>query len=154
VSGIWRHRAVTPDLAVQALRGEYRDYDWPLVTLHGFAPGAGPVWLRRQIEIPERWAGKALRLTVGDLAAEAKVYFNGVRLERRAGGFAIPAELAKPGFPALVIETPGGARVAEGPVHLLRIAPQSASAAGRGLYVPGNRHEFVFGDDPYRYFRW
>lgn len=152
LSGIWRYRKKSLDLANQALRGEYRDYDWPLVTIPGAIPGTGPLWLRRQIHIPERWAGRSLLLSMGQ--APGPVFLNGVKLERQGESYAIPPDLAKPGFPALVIETQGGARIAC-PEHQMRIAPAGTLQTGvRGFYVPGFREEFVFSDDPYRYFRW
>jgi len=68
--------------------------------------GPETVWYRRSVDVPERWAGRQVRLGVGAADYHATVRWDGARIGEHTGGFA-PFTMAVPataGRHELVIE--------------------------------------------------
>lgn len=78
---------------------------WETDALPGFD---GVVWFRKEIQIPEKWAGKDLTLSLGMIDDEDVVYLNGEQVASGTGFntprvYTIPAEKVKAGTSVLVV---------------------------------------------------
>ncbi|MDD2707106.1 MAG: sialate O-acetylesterase [Verrucomicrobiae bacterium] len=95
----------------------WKTMDNPKPWKSGGLPGFnGIVWFRREIDIPEAWAGKELLLHLGKISSRDTTFFNGVKvggLEQTnlARDYKIPANLVRKGrnLLALRILDTGGA---------------------------------------------
>lgn len=76
--------------------------------------GNGVVWVRKTVEIPAGWSGKALTLRTGGIDKCDVTYFNGVEVGRTGvsydetkwnvpRAYAVPAELVRPGRAVIAI---------------------------------------------------
>ncbi len=67
-------------------RADYDDSAWPEASLPGtFAECIGrqfngSVWFRKTVEIPQRWAGRALKISLGGADKHDQTFFNGVKV--------------------------------------------------------------------------
>jgi sialate O-acetylesterase len=94
--------------------------DWGTMNLPGMFENdfAGTIWFRKEIELPELWAGKAVILSLGAIDDADTTWVNGVRVGamndwRANRHYQIPAGVLKPGrnviaVRALNISGPGG----------------------------------------------
>jgi len=63
------------------------DYQIPGSWIAQKIAGNGVVWARYTLDIPERWAGKDLKLMMGGIDKQDITYFNGVEIGRTGKGF-------------------------------------------------------------------
>lgn len=106
----------------------------------------GAVWFRKEVEIPQEWAGKALTLTLGPIDDRDVTYFNGQRIGgiEEAGfwqaerTYPVPADLVKAGKAVVavrMIDTQGGGGIYGKPEQIaLSDGNQSISLAGAWKY--------------------
>jgi len=122
----------------------------------------GPVTLSRRVELPEPWRGQPLRLSLGAAPGLEHLVWDGqpipFRRDPRTGWLTAEIPAARSDCPAAMIELRFEDTDAE-KLGLLGPAQQAyLGAAGvihqTPLYTPGYRHDFKFGDDPFRYYRW
>jgi sialate O-acetylesterase len=118
---------------------------WPLMSLPGVWQERGlafngVVWFRREIEIPEAWAGLPLTLNIGACDKSDRTFFDGVEIggvsfEERADAYAllrryrIPDDLARPGRHVITVRVfshihAGGLT---GPAEEMWLGPDSTS---------------------------
>ena len=73
-----------PGLAQGWASADLNDRTWQSIKLPGhgdfFNKSDGAAWFRRNVEIPDDWAGKELRLSLGPIDDHDETYFNGVRI--------------------------------------------------------------------------
>jgi sialate O-acetylesterase len=133
---------------------------WKLVQLPGVWGGKlasfdGVVWYRKQISIPESWAGTALKLELGPIDDFDTTWFQGLRVGaldqpgqwQTARVYNIPAEAVKGGVATIsvrVVDT-GGAGGFAGQAKQMRIRPavESGPLAEAFLSLAGSwyRHQ-------------
>jgi len=132
-----------------------------------WANADGELVFRRTVEIPARWAGKDLALSLGLLDDYDTTYFDGVAvgstdetvkntwsLPRR---YVIPGRLVTPGRHVLAIRIYnnfGGGGMTGNPQQLFITPAQAVVKPPEPAYLPGWREDAALGDDPYRYYRW
>src|SRR4030095_461103 len=128
--------------------------DWPSMNLPQFFETAGlkmdgAIWFRKEIEIPQAWAGRSLELNLGAIDDYDTTYFNGTKV----GGigtetpdsyivqrhYKIPSELARPGTNVIavrVFDSAGEGGFGAGTMSLRRgeSAEESVSLAGAWSY--------------------
>ncbi len=86
----------------------YETAEWQQVRVPGYLPETGSrdfrgfIWLRRDIEIPEAWAGSPLTLSLAAIDDNDCTYFNGVEIGHTEGWltprrYTIPDSLVKAG---------------------------------------------------------
>jgi hypothetical protein len=115
---------------------------------------------RKTFEIPARWAGQELQLSLGRVDDNETTYLDGVLLGATNGWdqrrlYTIPAARATAGKHVLAVRIwdrfgGGGFTSAAEDVYLKPVQ----SSAPTTLYHADYREDFDFGDDPYRYYRW
>lgn len=112
---------------------------------NGLSGFDGTLWVRRTIDIPANWEGKALTLSLGPVDDIDNTYFNGVEVGHTEGWFTprtytIPADLVKAGTATLAIHImdTGGDGGLTGKADQLFIACGSdkQSLAGPWKYKP------------------
>jgi sialate O-acetylesterase len=79
----------------------------------GMADFDGVVWFRKNITIPQAWAGKALKLNLGTIDDDDITFFDGEKIGETAGfnarrSYVIPADKVKAGTFALVVRVLDG----------------------------------------------
>ncbi len=96
----------------------------------------GIAWFRKDVEIPEAWAGKELTLTLGAIDDRDTTFVNGVEvghMERwdARRKYAIPAELVKPGRMVIAVRVLDGQGEGgfAGPEGEMKLAPKGVDAA-------------------------
>jgi two-component system response regulator YesN len=167
---------VAPERQEPATSEKERDNDrFRDITLPGPWERQDPRWsradeeiiVRRSVEIPESWIGRDLILSLGKIDDSDHTYWNGSRVDRREEKGRWPHNMPRvydvPGD--LVTDTTavvavhlfdranrydrvfGGGFV--GPAGSMWVALREA-----GLYAADYRYDYVYGDDPYRYFNW
>lgn len=93
---------------------EYDASTWQQVSVPGFLPEPqmqdfrGLVWLRRDVEIPESWAGETLTLSLAAIDDNDCTYFNGVEVGHGEGWltprrYTIPGALVKGGKATIAV---------------------------------------------------
>lgn len=93
----------------------FNDTDWQQMELPGYWEGKGMpgfdgvVWFRKQIDLPEGWAGKELQLNPGIIDDEDIIYWNGEQIASGAGynvqrHYTVPARLVKAGKNTLTVK--------------------------------------------------
>lgn len=107
----------------------------------------GVVWFRRDVELPESWAGKDLLLHLGPIDDRDTTWFNGTRVGAQnqynsARHYRIPGNLVKAGRNVIavrVLDTGGGGGFSGKPEDIsLEIAPGgAASGAASALPLAG-----------------
>jgi sialate O-acetylesterase len=131
---------------------EFDDSAWKTMKLPVYFQNAGLpgfngiVWFRRQIDVPEGWAGKDIVVHVGPVDDRDTTYFNGVKIGSRdifnqPRDYKVPGNLVKAGKSILavrVLDTGGMGGIcgnsAEMRVELSSDSHQSFSIAGDWLY--------------------
>jgi hypothetical protein len=175
--------------AMTAVKENFDDRVWKSVELP--APYHHPGWweyfggewrnadgeavFRREVWIPEAWAGKDLTLSLGRIADNDSVFFNGVETGTTEGRdkprkYTVPGRLVRAGKNTLAVRVfntryrggilgnPGTEWPGENSLVIddaLWLAP-AGTQPGRflGLYHPDYRNDSGWGDDPYRYWKW
>jgi sialate O-acetylesterase len=120
---------------------EFNDTSWDRMELptmwqycgHNFS---GVFWFRREVVIPESWAGRDLKLEPGKIDKHDVTYFNGVEVGATGSKFedeywdvprsySVPGELVKPGRAVIAIRV--NSFMAAGGIHgeaeMMRLAP-------------------------------
>ena len=99
--------------------------DWPSIklptTIEQTEIGAidGIVWFRKEVQIPEKWSGKDLIISLGPIDDMDVTYFNGERIGgtevegfyQKVRYYTVPADMVKPGTATIavkVIDNQGG----------------------------------------------
>ncbi len=132
---------------------DFDDRDWEEMTIPGFffffgdMQIDGAVWFRKEVELPDDWAGKALLLTLGAIDDFDVTYFNGIQVgstgeetpqfwlhPRR---YVIPANLVKAGRAVIAVRIfdhfgQGGFG---GPATAMKLVPEAAAEAKPILLV-------------------
>jgi beta-galactosidase len=124
----------------------------------------GEFVLRLEVRVPEAWAGKDLRLSLGPIDDFDSTCCNGTEVGHVDIGtpgfwsvsrsYRVPAALVKPGINLIAVRVwdhLGGGGFGGMPDDL-HVEP--VDAAANGLYYPDFRSDFNLGDNPYRYMRW
>jgi hypothetical protein len=123
--------------------------------------------LKRTIEIPRAWIGRNLIVSLGKIDDSDHTYWNGHRIDvmeekgrwphNMPRVYEVPAELVTEETARLVIHLYDRANTYDrvwgggfiGPASEMWITVREA-----GLYAADYRYDYVYGDDPYRYFNW
>lgn len=108
----------------------------------GYPGFDGEFWYRRAVEIPEAWAGRALRLDLGPIDEVDTAFFNGVRVDGRGSikpletrfwnvprEYVVPAGLVKAGRAVIAVrvaDQSGQCGMWGRGTELLRLAPADA----------------------------
>lgn len=93
---------------------EYDDSGWRQFDVPGFVQEqglkefSGFIWMRREVEIPESWAGCELTLSLAAVDDNDCTYFNGTEVGHTEGWmtprvYTIPASLVKPGKATIAV---------------------------------------------------
>ena len=146
------------------LRPRFDDSDWKTVDLPRLWKDTSPelggfdgiVWYRRQIEVPENWAGRNLLLQLGSIDDSDIVWFDGIRVgsivEAHASprSYQVPAPIVKAGTRTIIVAVidSGGAGGFNGPANRMKIGvmdrkaaqPASLSLAGAWKWRRGGTH--------------
>jgi beta-galactosidase len=125
------------------------------------------VW-KREISVPDDWAGKIVQLNIGAIKSYDTVYWNGQQVgttskESQAEDpwnlprkYRVSGDLVKAGKNTITIRQ--FAPDKQGGIHGLaadfNLRVLSGSKQAAPLYHPNYREEFETGDEPYRYIRW
>jgi sialate O-acetylesterase len=103
----------------------------------------GGVWYRRELNLPEKWAGQALELSLGAIDDTDATYFNGVRVGATgnevpnhwqvARRYPVPASAVRAGRAVVAVRVwdHGGDGGFTGPANALWIAPVGAEESER-----------------------
>lgn len=107
----------------------------------------GVVWLKRKVSIPEKWAGKDLKISLGPVDDDEITWFNGSEIGRTQGYdkpriYQIPASLVKPGENTITVRVfdSGGGGGMHGEVKDLQLIHpdgEKISIAGNWKYRIG-----------------
>jgi beta-galactosidase len=116
--------------------------------------------LRKTFEIPAKWAGQDLTLSLGSVDDNETTYLDGVQLGSTSGWnqkrvYLIPAAKATAGKHVIAVrvwDKFGGGGLTSSADELYVKPVQSSVPAT--MYHADFRPDFDFGDDPYRYYRW
>jgi sialate O-acetylesterase len=116
--------------------------------------------LRKTFEIPAKWAGQDLTISLGSVDDNETTYLDGVQLGTMSGWnqkrvYLIPAAKATAGKHVIAIrvwDKFGGGGLT-GAIDELYVKPVQSSLPAT-MYHADFRADFDFGDDPYRYYRW
>lgn len=140
---------------------EWESYGGPWLNADGEAV------FRRTFEIPPRWAGHDLTLSLGAVDDFDTAYVDGIAVGTTTittpsfwthqRHYTIPARLATPGRHVVavrVFDHFGGGGMVGSPEQLVVEPKVPLSAPPASLYHPDYRADFPLGDDPYRYYRW
>jgi len=153
-------------MSVDLDESEWKAIALPGMFERGMAAFDGAVWFRREVMVPEAYAGKELALELGPLDDFDTTYFNGTRIgstgpdvtdaKAVARRYIVPVEIVKSGgknvISVRVFDQRGsGGFVGQAEDMKLFIPGIPASAA---WYVPGYRTDHATGDSPTRYWRW
>jgi hypothetical protein len=126
----------------------------------------GEVVFRKEIDLPEAWAGRVLRLNLGVLDDYDEVFFNGQRVGSTGikdpepwaikRSYRVPAGIAKAGKNVIAVrlfdDFGGGGFVGQPLDMSLSIVGEKKS--GPKWYHADYWDDFELGDEPYRYYRW
>ena len=93
---------------------KFDDSSWQKMSLPGYWEGKGLinfdgiVWFRKSINIPEKWAGKNLKLSLGNIDDNETTYFNGEKVGATEGWnigrvYTIPARMVKKGSAVITV---------------------------------------------------
>ncbi|MBQ6653831.1 MAG: 9-O-acetylesterase [Prevotella sp.] len=114
---------------------------------NGLSGFDGVVWIRRAIDIPTAWEGKALTLSLGPVDDEDITFFNGVEIGRNDLWFAprsytIPAELVKAGRASIAIRimdtgADGGLTAGADQLYLQPAASSNLPPLGEAISLAG-----------------
>lgn len=129
------------------------------------------VTFQKELEIPASWCGKDLLLSLGKIDNTEETYFNGSCIStleplppaphNYPRVYTVPGGLVKPGRNTVTVrifdrsqrfDALGGGGVA-GPAGEMFIKRKQMKG-DPGFYHPDYRSDYVYGDDPYRYFNW
>lgn len=112
---------------------------------HGLGGHEGIVWMRREIEIGEDWAGKELRASLGPIDDQDVTYWNGVRIGGHEGdghwstprSYAVPGDLVRTGVNVLAIRVldTGGAGGLAGEAGAMVL--ERSDVRGQGMRLDG-----------------
>ncbi len=132
---------------------EFDNSSWKSMTLpgpwedNGLKDFDGIVWFRKNIAIPESWAGKDLKLSLGEIDDNDVTFFNGVQVGVTNGFgitrmYTIPGKLVKAGNAVItvkVLDNIGGGGIYSEAKKLYVAAPgeQNISLAGDWKYQVG-----------------
>ena len=122
---------------------------------------------RRTIDIPARWAGRDLLLSLGTVDDFDSTYFDGEKVGATditvknfwmtPRLYTIPGRLVTPGRHVIAVRVFDhfGSGGMVGPAEVMELKPkENAAKPTAPFYHPDWRAEFPMGDDPYRYYRW
>lgn len=135
----WNQKVIAMDfgfkeeVAVAATPG-FADDAWKEVSLpgcweeNGIPDFDGFVWYRKAIDLPEKWTGNNLLLSLGAIDDDDTTYFNGVKIGSTQGAakvrkYTVPANLIKKGRNIIAVRVfdmggPGGFRGEEGSLYI------------------------------------
>ncbi|MFW6213615.1 MAG: hypothetical protein ACOC8L_12005 [Spirochaetota bacterium] len=162
---------VSPDAAVS----ESGDVECATIELPGPWEHQDPRWskvtneviIRRSVEIPTEWIGRNLILSLGKIDDSDHTYWNGQRIDvmeekgpwphNMPRVYDVPAALVTESNALLAVHLYDRANLYDrvwgggllGPASEMWITVREA-----GLYAADYRYDYVYGDDPYRYFNW
>lgn len=153
--------------ALRLVGASVDDADWLSTAVPGMWAGFndemyGEAVFRRQVMIPEAWAGQDLVLKLGALDDADTTFWNGEEVGtgegwNQARHYVVPGHLVKPGLNVLAVRLfnnylDGGFNAKPDELY---VVPKNRDAGPvRGYYHPDYRADFPLGDDPYRYQRW
>lgn len=116
------------------------DADWNTVALpatweqHGLAEFDGLAWYRRDVTLPEVWAGRPLEVELGAIDDRDTVYWNGQRIGgheqsgqwQKPRHYVVPGESVRAGANLLAVRVldTGGLGGFASPAEAMRISPQ------------------------------
>ena len=143
----WRH---DPGTVAHQEAPEFNDAAWQAMTLpgawedKGFPNFDGVMWFRRTVDVPTGWAGRDLRLDLGNVDDQDATYWNGalvgatdaVQQERH---YTVPGAQVKAGRNVLavrVLDTGGGGGLL-GPALSMKSGTETVSLGGAWKAHPG-----------------
>lgn len=132
---------------------ELNTESWPVINIPSMIEPVigdfdGVVWFRKEVDIPQGWAGKNLQLNLGPIDDRDVTYFNGVKIGgiEEAGNwqqvrkYTVPGELVKTGKAVIavrVVDTQGGGGIYGKPdqINLSVSDKEVISLAGEWKYA-------------------
>jgi beta-galactosidase len=149
--------SVAPDVSEDRWQPAEVPGMWP-----GFDMTVGEAVFRRVVHVPDDWAGRDLKLSLGALDDADITFWNGEQVGEGAGwnkprSYVVPGRLVKPGDNVLAIRIynnyrDGGFNAVAAEIHARPAGGDDQSDTG--YYHPDYRSDREFGDSPYRYHRW
>ncbi|WPJ95581.1 hypothetical protein SH580_19365 [Coraliomargarita algicola] len=149
------------DFKTVSLPGEFEYYghDWEV---------DGEVVFRKEITIPQEWSGQDLCLSLGSIDDFDQTYFNGIKVGEMDVNspqfwsakriYTIPGSLVEAGTSVIsvrVFDHMGGGGFTGHPEDMYLVpASYKERVVDHQFYHPDYRSDFVYGDEPYRYYRW
>ncbi len=157
--GEWKERVYKIDTGYNSdgkelwVAEDFDDSDWKDMAVPNYVEQAGlpgfdgVVWFRHDVDIPQQWAGKELKLDLGAIDDEDIVYWNGIKIAEGAGyntprHYTVPAAYVKAGRNVIAVRDfdTGGEGGLTGPADAMALhrgGSEKISLAGAWKYRVG-----------------